>query len=615
MKFRILFLLVIVFGSYTLAQEANTKDNRIVASAGTYKITAEEFKDRYEFSPHPRTINSLDTTLIKREYLYTLIAEKLLAEKAKSLGLDTAKDVSVQLSHMRDLFVRDALYHKVVSDKVKITPKEISKAEKRYSKTLLVKYLYSTNKKEIDELYSGLKDGASIDFLLVGRPEAAEQNPLGKVTYGSLDEYLEDSLYNLKPGEFTTPIYAGGRWYIFKLYKIVTEPFFTTPENLIKLKKVIGKNQTNKLEENYLFSFLRKFNIDVDRQLFLRILGEIKEIVNARYAEDKKSGSSQTLYLLADDINRVKDSLGDEVLNSNFVKFEVNPITVREFLNKLRYNNIKIDTSNVNSVGYIFNTIVKNFIESELLTREGYKVGLGSSDLVKNDMSVWDTYYPSQKLEQVIFDSISISDEEAYEFYNKNHNEIYKPDRIDLEEIIVTDLDMISEILKDINKGLSFNDAAQKYCIVDSIRQRGGQLGYLPVNKLGELGQIAEKMKRNEVYGPVKVPQGYALIKLIDIEQHDKPEDTSFVKNKNEIIEIMKKIKLEQKLKDYVADLAVKYSVSINENVFDSIPVLMMNDVTVRLIGFGGRILAFPYSPLFANWYNVYLSEKKNLVQ
>ena len=180
---------------------------------------------------------------------------------------------------------------------------------------------------------------------------------------------------------------------------------------------------------------------------------------------------------------------------------------------------------------------------------------------------------------------------------------------------MLSNLDTISSILNKIKNGLTFNEAAEQYCIIDSIRQRGGQLGYLPINKLGEIGDIAENMKAGEVYGPIKVAQGYALIKLNDIRKSDAPQDTSFEKNKADIIETIKKIKFAKKIKDYVANLALEYGIKINQDIFKSIPILQMNTVTVRLIGFGGRMLAFPYSPLFSDWHNEYLNLQNNLVQ
>ncbi len=615
MKLLLLLFLFIIFTINSSGQHENKNDDRIVAAVGSIKITAEEFADRYEFSPHPRKKESLDSALDKKEFLYTLIAEKLLAQKAKSLKLDTAKDVKDQLGHLEKLFVRDALYKKEVTNKVKITPELITEGERRSSEILLVKYLYSTEKKEMLNLYYKLKKGASLDSLLVGRPEASEQETLAKVEYGTLDGYVEDSLYNLKPGQFTSPIYTGNRWYIFELYQILKQPFFPTSQNMAKLNKTLEKQTSNELENNYLQNFLRKFNVNVDRQLFIKIVYEVEKQLKAKNINQNYIDKSRFVYLLPNDINDVENSLGKEVLNAHFVKFEDDPITVKEFLENLKYNGLKVDTSNINSFAFILNETVKNYLESQLLVREGYNLGLENSSVVRNDLNIWESYYLSQELQSVIYDSISISNAEALQFFNKNHNKIYKPDRVSLKEIITNDLDEIKKALDEINSGLSFNEAAEKYCIVDSIKKRGGELGYLPVNQLGEIGEISEKMNPGEVYGPIKVSNGYALIKLNDIQKENKPADTSFASNKSVVIETMKKIRFTNKLKNYVANIAFDYGIRINEDVLKSISILRINTVTYRMIGFGGRVLAFPYSPIFAEWYDEYKNMENKLVQ
>ena len=614
MKLLFLLSLLLVFSFNSLAQQ-ETKDNRNVAAVGSYKITAEEFKDRYEFSPHPRSVQSLDTTLVKKEFLYTLIAEKLLAQKAKSLKLDTASDVKEQLNYLQKLFVKDALYKKEVKNKIEVTPALMSEAIQRSTEVLLVKYLYSYKKNEIIKLYAELKNGALLDSLLQNRPEAGEQKTLGRVVYGDLDSYVEDSLYNLNVNQFTSPIYTGGRWYIFKLYDKFKQPYFNTPKNTIKLKKIIKNLQAEKLENDYLFNFLHKLHIDVDRHLFRRIVDETEKYLITKKNNLNKNASSEFFNLFSDDIDKIESSLTNSELKSSFVKFKTNPETTEQFLEHLKFLDIKIDSTNINNFAPTLSAIVKNYIQSELLAREGFKKEIENNSDVNSDMKIWESYYLSQKLQREIYDSISISDHEAYEFFTKNFNDIFKPEEIDLEEIIVNDLDTISSILNKINNGTSFNEAAEQYCIVDSIKQRGGQLGYLPINKLGEIGEIAEKIKVGEVYGPVKVSQGYALIKLIDIRKSDTPQDTAFVKNKGDIISTIKKINFAKKIKNYVANLALEYGIKINQDVFNSIPILRMNTVTIRLIGFGGRMMAFPYSPLFSDWYKEYLNLQNDLVQ
>ncbi len=491
----------------------------------------------------------------------------------------------------------------------------MAEAKKRSTEILLVKYLYSADVIKIATIFSELKKGARLDSLLAGRPEAAGQKTPGKVTYGSLDGFVEDSLYHLKPGQFTAPIYAGSRWYIFKLYGIRRKPYFNTPDNLVKIKRIVERNKSSSLEKKYLRDFLGKFNINVDRRLFTLTAETVKKYLSAKKIRVEKEGDPKFLYLLAGDINSIEDSLGSRALNSVFIKFKTNPETLRQFLEQLKYLNFKIEPRNINAVGNVLDGTVKNYLDSQLLTREGYKLGLEKTARVKRDISVWKTYFLAQKLEKEIYDSINISDEEAYEFFAKNRDVIFKPEEVDLEEIIADNLDAVSEALDNIEKGMPFVEAAEKYCSVDSLKRRGGRLGYLPVNKLGKIGETVLKMKKGEIRGPMKVERGYALIKLIDTRKADTPRDTSFARNKDEIMEVIKRIRLEQKLKDYTANLAVKYGVDINWNVFNSVPVLRINNVTVKMIGFGGRILAFPYSPLFAGWYDVYLNKEKTLVQ
>ena len=62
-----------------------------------------------------------------------------------------------------------------------------------------------------------------------------------------------------------------------------------------------------------------------------------------------------------------------------------------------------------------------------------------------------------------------------------------------------------------------------------------------------------------------------------------------------------------------IRKLALEYGVKINEDIFHSIPILGINTVVVRMIGFGESIIAFPYLSLFAKWFDAYLNQKKGI--
>jgi parvulin-like peptidyl-prolyl isomerase len=612
MKIIFLFLYLLIFNPVFFSQQENPDANKIVAQAGNDKITAEEFKYRFDFSPHPRKSESLDTSLVKREYLYTLIAEKLLAQKAKSLNLDTAKDIRDILKYMEKLFVRDEYFKLEISNKIKITPEEIKEAEIRSTKLLVVKYLYSEDENEINNLYSKLKKGASIDSLLIDRPEYKEQLTSRTVSFGTLDKSLEDSLYNLKPGEFTTPLKTAQRWYIFKLIKIIKDPSFTNEDTRFKIEKKIKDRKTERLADEFLFNFLHKQKVEVDKEIFFKILGMIKNIVKERLSEGHES---MPLILGASDFDKIINLLGKETIREPFIKFEHNPEPVEEFLTQSKFITFKVDSVVLRNIDYAFNDYVKDYIQNELLVRAAYKKGIQNYTSVKKDMKVWEDYYLAQGLEKKIYDSIHVSANEAYEFYTRNNDSTSNSDEVHIKEILTDNLDKIEAALNEINKGLSFEDAVKKYSINNSLKAKGGDLGYFRTTSFGEIGKIAGEMKVGEIYGPIKVQDDYALIKLIEKRKSSKPIDTSFTNIKDDMIEFVKGIKLRGKLKKYVAGLASEYGIKINAGIFKSVPVLQFNTVTVRMIGFGGRIYAFPYQPLFSDWYDLYKSEMGKMLQ
>ncbi len=618
MKPIIAVIFFLIFSLQVFCQTENFSGSDVVAKAGGVKITAREFRERFHFSPHPRTTESLDTAIVKKEYLYTLLAEKLLAQKAKELKLDTTQFIQNMLTYMGRLFVRDALYKKEISSKVKVTQKEISEAKERMKKLLVMKYLYSTDINEIQKLYSELKNGTPIDSLLAGRPEAEGQKTPGTITFGTLDENVEDAVYGLKVGQFTKPIYTGYRWYIFKLGKIIEQPYFNTPDNLLKIKQTVEKRQATVLEDDYLNNFLQQFQISVDRALFTKILNQMQKYLYERQESYKKADKPKYYYLVKEDFSRIEDSLSAEVLGSNFIKYKKNPETVKQFLDQLKINGFRVDTTDYQTVAQAFNNYVKNYLESELLAREGLRQNLEREPAVRNDLGLWEDYYLSQRLMKRIQDSIKINDADAYEFYSKNHKIMFPQERFNVQEILVDSLETIQKALDELNKHVSFETVSGKYSIIDSLRERGGNLGYLTPTQTGTIGEIkniVKNMKAGVVYGPVKLSDGFALLKLLDIQNAEDSKDTSFVKIKDELKDVMRNIEFEKKLKSYVADLALKYGVEINKDVYDSVPVFQFNTVTIRLIGFGGRIYAFPYEPLFAGWYSLYLQKKSELPQ
>ena len=172
--------------------------DKSLAKIGNKVITEDEFVERYEFTPQKISQNSKNLNSAKLDFLYTLIAEKLWSQEAKKLSLDTSEVIRFSKNEFEKMFIRDELYKREITQKIKISESELEEAYLRYINKLYVNFLFSDSKTEIDNLFNLLNTGVPFDTILSARPEYDEQLKPIEVVYGQMDEAVEDSLYNLK---------------------------------------------------------------------------------------------------------------------------------------------------------------------------------------------------------------------------------------------------------------------------------------------------------------------------------------------------------------------------------------------------------------------------------
>jgi peptidyl-prolyl cis-trans isomerase D len=106
---------------------------------------------------------------------------------------------------------------------------------------------------------------------------------------------------------------------------------------------------------------------------------------------------------------------------------------------------------------------------------------------------------------------VTVSDEAMRTYYKEHSGDYAVPDTTDAEE-------KISQILKNIREGASFEELAKQYSEDEGSRDNGGDLGYFGK---GVMAQSFEdkvfSMEKGEVSEPVKTAFGMHIIKLNDI--------------------------------------------------------------------------------------------------
>ena len=114
-KFFVPIYYVFIFSCLAIAQKQN---NPAIATIGKDKITAEEFKKRFELTPHLNN-DEFNPDSTKYDLLYSIIAEDLWAQKARDLGYDTTAEYYSLVRPLLGLYLRDALFKKEIESKIK----------------------------------------------------------------------------------------------------------------------------------------------------------------------------------------------------------------------------------------------------------------------------------------------------------------------------------------------------------------------------------------------------------------------------------------------------------------------------------------------------------------
>ncbi|MBX2974768.1 MAG: peptidylprolyl isomerase [Ignavibacteriaceae bacterium] len=579
--------------------------NKKVASFANQIISEKEFRQRFELTPRLGD-TSFDIDSLKKEFLASLLAEKLWAKEAEELGFDTLEVIKYALKPIEKYLIKDALYKSVVLDKIKLKNEELIRANARKSITLKVNIINSRDSVEIFSIFSQLKKGESFDSILALRTEAENQSIPIEIKFGQLvEQFVEDTLYNLKPGNFTTPLQTENGWFIFKMIDKIR----STADDKTKVEEILKERKAKEIGTKFLREFFKGVTIHTDRELFNLLFDEVKISLRNKKATNNIKHSGD-ICLDESDISSYIEKFGKNRLDLSFVKLNEKPISFREFIYTLAFDGLCIRETSDEAIFYRLDQNVRKFIQTELLVREGIKKGLNNSPDVLSNMDMWKTNYTSQLLRNRYVDSVQISEEEYdAEISKKSGHRVL----INIALLETNNLDVIDNSLTQIQDGKPFHLIASENSENSLIRNNNGFTGFVTPESLGEIGAISLTLEENQIYGPLKVKDGYALFQLINKFEEDDSTSRRAPINIEEIKQFYYQKKLENVFLKKTYELADKHGFSIDNKTLKEIKVSPIPMFTHRVIGFGGRIAAFPYTNPWYNWIDKYLQIKKDL--
>ncbi len=606
-----LLAVVLFFSTFHFVNAQNVLD-KAVAKIGDLTITGGEFQQRYELTPVFGKHRKGSTESKKIEFLYSLIAEKLWAFEAEKRGLDTTSVITFTTEAFEKMFVRDELYKQEIKNKIFISPEEMTEGLRRESTKLKVNFLFSEDKDEIFGLYKFLQQGIPFDSILAESPEKDEQKEPVEIEFGKMDDAVEDSLYNLSIGQYTSPIFTPDGWYIFILKNTIQTLLLDDNDKEAlnkKAKKIIEARKTGERYRQFFVDFFKNKKVEVDSKIFKSISIDIYNTLL-----DKKNNfainDTTPVYFLAEDVLKVEASLGKDTLALPFILFDENPFSVKKTIRLLAFDGFSIQKLTLNNVAAALDFRFKNMVEQELLAREGYKRGLQYLPSVQKEVAIWKENYLTQVLQNQFVDSVEVTNKEVTAEYNRTNKKDEYTAMVNIIEVLTADAETSQEVLNRLNAGEDIHKLAEQFSIRKTTKKTRGEWGLVSVDSLGEIGKIASKMEIGELYGPLKLKEGYSIFKLKNKFDKKVVMPEPFEKKKAEITRKLALEKVKAKMIRFTVALARKYGFAVDLDLLESIEVTNINSFGMRYIGFGGKITAVPLSAPNTGWIEPYIKSQ-----
>ncbi|MED3561345.1 peptidyl-prolyl cis-trans isomerase [Bacillus xiapuensis] len=181
--------------------------------------------------------------------------------------------------------------------------------------------------------------------------------------------------------------------------------------------------------------------------------------------------------------------------------------------------------------------VLKDMIDQKVIKEmaEKNKIKVSKQDVEREFRMIQTTYHSASEkkqenekkwkeqirnsllLEEILTKDVAVSEQEMRNYYNQNKDLFDIPTAFHLSQIIVKTKTEAEKSLKELSQGSSFSAMAMERSIDEFSANDGGDIGYISKDDDRypfEYVQTAKNLKVGEWSMPIKVDQGYAILKL-----------------------------------------------------------------------------------------------------
>ena len=589
----LLFPLFLAYGS---PQEQNAADNLIhdtLAVVDHSPITALDLYERLQMMPFESKLRDRDFESVKRKAVESLVGERLLSDSAPALPDSDKWRLETMGAVLRKMFTRDAMYRKEIHDRATVSPREVRQNMSKYGlrrQLLAVTASSAESAKNFSALWRRRRALGESNASIISA--AGFQPDTIYITLGSVDTSLEEAAFDLKDTlDISGPVQSKlfGPLVITLLHDEPSADALkkSMPQRERAVRDLLRDRKEQLLSQAFVNPLFRGQRMEADSGLFRllsrRLWETMKEDTSARSVPGGYRYLPEDAYRLLNEFHTVRDT---PVVRGSF-----GVLRLGEFLESLLHYDFVIPSLKPRSFAVAFFDILRGMTEAEILAQEGLRRGYQYNADVQREVSIWSDYWRSRSAEFNVVDTVTIQPwESSWSMWRNNSAAVESTCFLSVQEILRPDSASAATIAAMLHNGAEMDSLARVYSIRTEWRMNGGKSGWFSCRDRWELTGHIMMMSEGELKGPMKLSEGYSVVRLLGRKFVGDGAD-SLLRLEGRRVRVEHQ---QASLNRYLAQTALAHDVRIFYDRISHADVQNVDMFTRRLIGFGGKINAAP---------------------
>ncbi|MGB6121625.1 MAG: hypothetical protein WBG80_06950, partial [Bacteroidota bacterium] len=508
MKHFLAFLTAYLLLHSPLAAQTEGGGEPVIARAGGVFVSEREFLERFELTPgsHRRTRSSLESG--KLTTLYSLVAEKLLAQEALTMGLDRNENYQKAMLELTKLLARDELYLLEVTQQVSISSGDLNRGIAQARTELLVSFLFFATEEDAMFVRSQMTAASDFDRLRIDTSMNVLRDT-ATVIWGDAEEAIESGAYSLEEGEISMPLQAGDGYYLLRLDRVQPSSFYTSLPSRVLRERVEARLRTreeNRRAEEFIRQIMAGKVAYSPSERFESFAREVASV----YADNRQGDLTSMTPAMADELRTlcgrtVADTLiiaGDRVW------------TVGEAIADLEKKGFAVRGDVRKRTPMRLYESFREWTEQEMLAQEALRRGLDGLPVVQKRIEPWRDAYLAALMRARLYSGINVSDAEVYAYMNSLDSGWTVP-RVQVRELKTGSLKEVGEAYGALEEGAPFQEVVEMYSIDPIGRRRGGLTAFFPITERPPVGEIAWELEIGERFGPLRDSAAVYLFEVV----------------------------------------------------------------------------------------------------